>query len=148
MACEDWQRSAYFDETGMPWVVPSPNMPTLDTALVYPGMCLLEGTNLSEGRGTTRPFELVGAPFVDGRALAEELERLDLPGVVFRPCFFKPTFHKWVGQVCGGLQLHVVDRQRFASYRTGLAVRRRPPLVAQRAQVAHRHLRVPSRCRP
>ncbi len=120
--CKGWRRAQYFDETDLPWVLPSPNMPTLDTAIVYPGMCLIEGTQLSEARGTTRPFELVGAPWVDGRALARALEALDLPGVVFRPCSFRPTFHKFGKESCGGVQLHVTDRQAFLSYRTGLAV--------------------------
>lgn len=121
-ACEGWSRSAYYDQCGLPWVMPSPNMPTPDTALVYPGMCLLEGANLSEGRGTTRPFELFGAPFIDGPRLAEELRRHDLPGVVFRPCVIEPAFHKFRGQRCGALQLHVSDRNAFEPYRTGLAV--------------------------
>jgi uncharacterized protein YbbC (DUF1343 family) len=122
VTCEGWERAAYFDATGLPWVMPSPNMPTLDTAIIYPGMCLLEGTNLSEGRGTTRPFELFGAPFIDGRRLAGELQGYDLPGVSFRPCFFRPTFHKFEDLTCGGLELHVTDRRQFLSYRTGLAV--------------------------
>jgi len=122
VACEGWRRSAYYDESDVPWVMPSPNMPTLDTAIVYPGMCLLEGTNLSEGRGTTRPFELFGAPFVDGRQLAIELARYDLPGVRFRPCVIEPTFQKFAGQRCGAVQLHVTDRRIFNSYHTGLAV--------------------------
>lgn len=121
-ACEGWSRSAYYDQCGLPWVMPSPNMPTPDTAMVYPGMCLLEGANLSEGRGTTRPFELFGAPFIDGPRLAEELRRHDLPGVVFRPCVIEPAFHKFRGQRCGALQLHVSDRNAFEPYRTGLAV--------------------------
>lgn len=121
-ACEGWSRSAYYDQCGLPWVMPSPNMPTPDTALVYPGMCLLEGANLSEGRGTTRPFELFGAPFIDGPRLAEELRRHDLPGVVFRPCVIEPAFHKFRGQRCGALQLHVSDRNAFEPYRTGVAV--------------------------
>jgi uncharacterized protein YbbC (DUF1343 family) len=99
--------------------MPSPNMPTRDTALVYPGMCLVEGTELSEGRGTTRPFELSGAPFVDSQALAEALA--DLPGLVPRPVVFRPTFHKWAGQPCGGVQLHVTDREAFRPYLTGVA---------------------------
>jgi len=119
-----WRRSDHFDETGLPWVLPSPNMPTPDTALVYPGMCLIEGTNVSEGRGTTRPFEIVGAPFVDGYRLAERLTGDRLPGVRFRPLTFRPTFHKLAGQVCGGVQLHVVDRRAFRPYRTGVAVLR------------------------
>ena len=122
VACEGWRRDQYYDATGLPWVMPSPNMPTLDTAVVYPGMCLLEGTNLSEGRGTTRPFELCGAPFIDGRLLAEALMALELPGVAWRPCFFRPTFHKFAGESCGAVQLHVTDRQAFLPYRTGLAV--------------------------
>jgi uncharacterized protein YbbC (DUF1343 family) len=129
--CEGWRRAAYYDACDLPWVMPSPNMPTLGTAIVYPGMCLLEGTNLSEGRGTTRPFELFGAPFVDGRSLAEELRRYDVPGVLFRPCVIEPTFHKFAGQRCGAVQLHVTDRQAFTAYRTGIAiligVRRRWP---------------------
>jgi uncharacterized protein YbbC (DUF1343 family) len=120
--CAGWRRAQYFDETGLPWVMPSPNMPTLDTAIVYPGMCLLEGTNLSEGRGTTRPFELFGAPFLDGRALAAELAGFGLPGVRFRPCVIEPTFHKFARQRCGAVQVHVTDRRAFDSYRTGLAV--------------------------
>jgi len=122
VACEGWSRSQYYDETGLPWIMPSPNMPTLDTAIVYPGMCLLEATNLSEGRGTTRPFELFGAPFVDGRALAAELGRSGIEGAVFRPCSIEPTFHKHARQICGAVQIHVTDRRRFDSYRTGLAV--------------------------
>ncbi|MDE0355183.1 MAG: DUF1343 domain-containing protein, partial [Deltaproteobacteria bacterium] len=122
VACDGWSRSAYYDECALPWVMPSPNMPTPETALAYPGMCLLEGTNLSEGRGTTRPFELFGAPFIDGDALARELRRHDLPGVRFRPCVIEPAFHKFAGRRCGALQLHVTDRRAFTPYRTGLAV--------------------------
>lgn len=122
IACEGWRRAQYFDETGLPWVLPSPNMPTLDTAIVYPGQCLLEATNISEGRGTTRPFELLGAPFVDGRALATELGRYGLAGVTFRPCVFQPTFDKHAGETCGAVQIHVTDRRSFDAYRTGLAV--------------------------
>ena len=120
--CEGWKRAEYYDQTGLPWIMPSPNMPTLETAIVYPGMCLLEGTNLSEGRGTTRPFELFGAPFIDGRLLAAELERENLDGVVFRACSIEPTFQKHARQPCGAVQIHVVDRARFDSYATGLAV--------------------------
>jgi uncharacterized protein YbbC (DUF1343 family) len=116
---QGWQRSMYFEDTGLPWIMPSPNMPTRDTALVYPGMCLVEGTELSEGRGTTRPFELSGAPFIDSQALAEALA--DLPGLVPRPVVFRPTFHKWAGQPCGGVQLHVTDREAFRPYLTGVA---------------------------
>jgi uncharacterized protein YbbC (DUF1343 family) len=119
-----WRRADHFDVTGLPWVLPSPNMPTPDTAWVYPGMCLLEGTNVSEGRGTTRPFEIIGAPFVDGHLLAQRLAAYDLPGVRFRPLTFRPTFHKFAGQSCGGIQLHVVDRATFRPYRTGVAILR------------------------
>lgn len=121
VACEGWRRGAYYDACGLPWVMPSPNMPTLDSAIVYPGMCLLEGTNLSEGRGTTRPFELFGAPFIDARALAEMLATYDLAGVRLRPCLIQPAFHKFAGQRCGALQLHVTDRRAFDAYRTGIA---------------------------
>ena len=117
-----WTRSQWFDQTGLPWVMPSPNMPTLDTALVYPGGCLFEGTNLSEGRGTTRPFELMGAPWVDPHRLIAELEKEDLPGVCLRPATFQPSFQKFAGQFCGGLQQHVVDRESYRPVRTGLAV--------------------------
>jgi len=119
-----WRREDFFDATGLPWVLPSPNMPTLDTALVYPGMCLLEGTNISEGRGTTRPFEIFGAPFLDGYRLADLLCADALPGVRFRPLSFRPTFHKFAGQVCGGVQIHVTDRGTFRPYLTGIAILR------------------------
>jgi uncharacterized protein YbbC (DUF1343 family) len=122
VACEGWRRSDYYDQTDLPWVMPSPNMPAVDTAVVYPGMCLLEGTNLSEGRGTTRPFELFGAPFIDGRRLADELSRYGLRGALFRPCAFQPTFDKFAGRYCGAVQIHVADRRTFEPYRTGIAV--------------------------
>jgi uncharacterized protein YbbC (DUF1343 family) len=115
-----WRREMTFEETGLPWVMPSPNMPTVDTAWVYPGGCLVEGTNLSEGRGTTRPFELVGAPWLDPWRLAGDLEKERLPGVRFRPTYFTPTFQKHAGRLCGGVQVHVTDRRRFASYLTYL----------------------------
>jgi uncharacterized protein YbbC (DUF1343 family) len=117
-----WHRAHYFDETALPWVSPSPNMPTLSTAIVYPGMCLLEGTNLSEGRGTTRPFETFGAPFIDAWALADDLNRLRLPGAVFRPVEFQPVFQKFAGQVCAGAFLHVTERRLFRPVLTGIAV--------------------------
>lgn len=119
---EGWIRDMYFDGTRLPWVLPSPNMPCLETAIVYPGSCLLEGTNVSEGRGTTRPFEFSGAPWVDPAALVAELNRLDLSGVVFRPTHFCPTFHKWSGDLVGGVQIHVTDRRAFRPFRTGLAL--------------------------
>jgi uncharacterized protein YbbC (DUF1343 family) len=129
VSCEGWQRHQFWDETGLPWVMPSPNMPTPDTALVYPGQCLIEGTNLSEGRGTTRPFELCGAPWVDGERVVARLAAHELPGVVLRPVTFRPTFHKFAGRTCGGVQLHVTDRATFRPVRTGLAL-----LAALRAE--------------
>jgi uncharacterized protein YbbC (DUF1343 family) len=118
---DGWSRDMFYDQTELPWVMPSPNMPTLDTALVYPGMCLVEGTELSEGRGTTRPFEIAGAPWVDGYALAEALAKDDLPGVLFRPLGFFPMFQKHGGTSCGGVQIHVTDRRAFRPYLTGVA---------------------------
>ena len=115
-----WRREMAFEDTGLPWVAPSPNMPTVDTAFAYPGGCLVEGTNLSEGRGTTRPFELVGAPWLDPFRLAKQLSRERLPGVRFRPTFFTPTFQKHAGAVCGGVQVHVSDRRRFPAFLTYL----------------------------
>jgi uncharacterized protein YbbC (DUF1343 family) len=115
-----WRRSMWWDETGLPWVIPSPNMPTVSTATVYPGMCLIEGTNLSEGRGTTHPFELFGAPWLDPFKLAERLNAIGLPGIRFRPHYFLPTFQKHAGKVCGGVELHVTNRAEFEPYRTGL----------------------------
>ncbi len=120
--CEGWRRGMSFRETGLPWVLPSPNMPTVETALVYPGQCLIEGTNLSEGRGSTRPFELCGAPGVDAVALAGRLNDERLDGVVFRPAWFTPTFQKHAGRLCGGVQLHVTDAVAFRPVRAGLAV--------------------------
>ena len=119
--CQGWRRRFLFAETGLPWVQPSPNMPTPEAALVYPGMCLLEGTNLSEGRGTTRPFHLLGAPWLDGRQLAADLTAERLPGVRFRPAGFTPTWDKHAGQVCHGVELHVHDPEAFRPFRTGLA---------------------------
>ncbi len=122
VACDGWHRASYFEQTRLPWVLPSPNMPTPETAVVYPGMCLIEGTILSEGRGTTRPFELVGAVGIEPRALAARLAGESLPGVQFRATWFRPTFQKFAGQNCGGVQLHVTDRSVFQPVRTGLAV--------------------------
>lgn len=108
-----YKRSMYYDDTGLPWVMPSPNVPTLDTALVYPGMGLFEGTNVSEGRGTTRPFELIGAPWIDAEKLARAMNAEHLPGVRFRPAYFTPTFSKYQGQSCGGIEIYVFDRNTF-----------------------------------
>ncbi len=121
VACEGWRREQRFRETGLPWVLPSPNMPTPETALVYPGMCLLEGTNLSEGRGTTKPFELFGAPWLDGQRLADDLAGERLAGVRFRPASFVPTWDKHAGVRCQGVELHVHDPDAFRPFRAGLA---------------------------
>ena len=117
-----WRREMHFPETGLIWVMPSPNMPCYDTALVYPGMCLLEGTNLSEGRGTTRPFEIFGAPWLDGWELCSYLNRLNLPGVYIRPIQFQPTFQKYAGQICEGGFIHVTDRIAYKPVLTALAI--------------------------
>jgi len=120
---EGWKRDRYYEQTGLPWVLPSPNMPTVDTALVYPGMCLLEGTNVSEGRGTTRPFEIFGAPWIDANALCRRMNAFrQLEGVVFRPHWFRPTFNKHAQQLCGGAQIHVTDRRSFRPVRTALCI--------------------------
>jgi uncharacterized protein YbbC (DUF1343 family) len=119
---EGWRRDMYFDATGVPWVLPSPNIPTLDSAIVYPGTVLFEGTNVSEGRGTTRPFELLGAPWVDGEHFADALNRLDLAGVHFRPAVIEPTFHKHARTSCGGCQIHVRDRRTFNPVEAGVAL--------------------------
>lgn len=119
---EGWKRSMWFDQTGLPWVLPSPNMPTLETATVYAGMCLLEATNISEGRGTSRPFELFGAPWIRGEEFAAGLNALALPGVYFREAYFLPTFHKYAGETCAGAQLHITDRDRFFPFRTGVEI--------------------------
>ena len=110
---DGWRRSMYHDETGLPWVIPSPNLPTLDSAIVYPGAVLFEGTRVSEGRGTTRPFELIGAPWIDGERLADAMNARGLAGVHFRPAFFEPTFQKHAKMTCGGCQIHVLDRRAF-----------------------------------
>lgn len=121
IAMRGWHRDMRFDHTGLPWVMPSPNMPTCDTALVYPGMCLVEGTELSEGRGTTRPFELAGAPHLDGHRLATALAAMALPGVTFRPVVYTPTFQKHATRPCGGIQIHVTNPETYRPYRTGVA---------------------------
>ncbi len=120
--CEGWRRAMTWADTGLPFIPPSPNMPTPDTALVYPGMCLGEGTNVSEGRGTTRPFEQFGAPWLDAQALVDRLHAWDLPGVRFRPCGFTPTFDKYTGQSCNGAFIHVTDPDVFLPLRTGVAI--------------------------
>ena len=117
---DGWRRSMYFDGTGLPWVLPSPNIPTLDTAVVYPGAVLFEGALVSEGRGTNRPFEFIGAPWIDGERFAPALNARGIPGVTFRPVFFEPTFHKHAQTLCGGCQIHVTDRAAFAPMRVAI----------------------------
>lgn len=119
-AMERWRRDMSWPDTGLPWVPPSPNLPTPESCTVYPGMVLVEGTTLSEGRGTTKPFEMIGAPWVEPGALAARLAKAELPGVVFRPCHFEPTFQKHAGLLCGGVQLHVTDSQAFRPVRTAV----------------------------
>jgi uncharacterized protein YbbC (DUF1343 family) len=120
ITCRDWSRGAWWDKTGLPWVPPSPNMPTLETAAIYPGMCLIEATNLSEGRGTTRPFHLIGAPWVDAEVVTAELRILDLPGVACRATRFRPQFGKHAGRICSGVELHVTDRGALEPVAFGL----------------------------
>jgi len=119
---EGWKRDMWYDKTGLPWVFPSPNMPTLDTAAVYPGQVFLEGTNVSEGRGTTRPFEVFGAPWIDGNELTRRLNDLRLPGVTFREQWFNPAFSKFKGELCGGAQIHVTDRNAYRPLETTLHI--------------------------
>lgn len=119
---EGWRREMWHDETGLEFVMPSPNMPSVETAAVYPGTVLLEGTEISEGRGTARPFEIVGAPYIDPFELAELLSAENLPGVLFRPLRFQPTFNKFAGQLCGGIQIHVMDRREFKPFLAGVAI--------------------------
>ena len=120
---QGWQREMYFEETGIPFVLPSPNIPTIEAEVVYPGAVLFEGINVSEGRGTTKPFELIGAPWVkDPEAFSRRLNGLAIPGVFFRPHAFEPTYHKHAKTLCGGCQIHVTDRTTFPSVETGIAM--------------------------
>jgi uncharacterized protein YbbC (DUF1343 family) len=121
IAMEGWERGLWFDETDAPWVMPSPNIPTPETAVVFPGTVHFEGTQISEGRGTTRPFELIGAPYILAEEYARQLMRLGLPGVHFRACGFQPTFQKHKGETCGGVQIHVKDRHQFEPVIAGIA---------------------------
>ncbi|HEV2127292.1 MAG TPA: DUF1343 domain-containing protein [Thermomicrobiales bacterium] len=116
----NWERDMWFDEMGLPWVQPSPNLPTLDSVTLYPGTCLIEGTNISEGRGTARPFEYIGAPWIDPYRLAEDLERRNLPGLAYRPAFFSPVFSKHAGEVCGGVQVYALDRKALRPVELGI----------------------------
>ncbi|MDR2349648.1 MAG: DUF1343 domain-containing protein [Deltaproteobacteria bacterium] len=120
--CRDLERDWHFGETGLPWVAPSPNMPSPETALAYPGTVIFEGTGLSEGRGTTEPFLVVGAPYVDPDEFARALRDMKLPGVAFRECFFLPNFQKWAGSVCGGAEIRVTDKKSFKPWLTGLSI--------------------------
>lgn len=122
ITAEHWDPTLYFEHTGLPWVLPSPNMPLVETAVVYPGQVILEGTNLSEGRGTTRPFEIFGAPFVDPESLLESLNEECVRGAVLRETYFTPTFNKWSNLACRGFQIHVVNRDEFRPYRAALAL--------------------------
>jgi uncharacterized protein YbbC (DUF1343 family) len=122
IAMEGWTREMYWDATGLTWIISSPNIPTFDTTTVYPGAVLFEGTNVSEGRGTTRPFELIGAPWVIAEPFADALNRRELPGVFFRPALFEPTFHKHAKQGCGGCQIHMRDRWTFRPVEAGVAL--------------------------
>ncbi len=122
MPMEGWRRDMYFDATGLTWIISSPNIPTVDTTTVYPGGVLFEGTNVSEGRGTTRPFELVGAPWVAAERFADAMNRRDLPGAFFRPALFEPTFHKHSKSACAGCQVHVLDRKTFRAVEAGVAL--------------------------
>ena len=119
---ENWTRTEWFDETSLPWTLPSPNLPTLESATVYPGQVIIEGTNLSEGRGTTKPFEFFGAPWIEGFVLTKKLNALNLPGVKFREVYFTPTFSKFSGTNCGGCQLYVTDREKYQSVATTLTI--------------------------
>ena len=117
-----WKRKMLFDNTGLPWIMPSPNMPTPDTAVVYPGMCLLEGTNLSEGRGTTRPFEIFGAPFIDTAGVFGAMGNKGIKGAILRPVVFEPVAGKWANTPCCGFQIHVTDPAAFRPYRTSIQI--------------------------
>ena len=132
LPCVGLNRTTWFDHTNLPFVPPSPNLPTLDSCTVYPGMVLLEGTNLSEGRGTTRPFEMFGAPYLDPHALAEAMNSLKLPGVAFRACSYEPTFQKHADSMCGGAQIYVIDREAFRPVETAVSILRAVKQLASR----------------
>jgi uncharacterized protein YbbC (DUF1343 family) len=122
VAMEGWRRDMYFDDTDLTWIISSPNIPTFDTTVVYPGTVLFEGTNVSEGRGTTRPFELIGAPWIVAERFADAMNRRDLPGVFFRPAVFEPTFHKHAARPCAGVQIHPLDRETFRPVESAVAL--------------------------
>jgi len=119
---DGWERGFWYEQTGLPFVMPSPNIPTVDTCVIFPGTVHIEGTEVSEGRGTTKPFELIGAPYIDPVVLKRELDKLDLPGVEFRSTYFQPTFQKHARVTCGGVQIHMTDREALLPVITGVAV--------------------------
>jgi uncharacterized protein YbbC (DUF1343 family) len=119
---QDWNRNMFFPDTGLPWVLPSPNIPTWESAMLYPGMVLLEGTNISEGRGTTKPFEIFGAPWIDPDRFVRLLSSQGLGGVTFRPVIFQPTFDKYAGRVCGGSQIHITDKDSFRPVKCAVSI--------------------------
>jgi uncharacterized protein YbbC (DUF1343 family) len=119
---DGWRRAMWYDETRLPWVLPSPNIPTAETTIVYPGAVMFEGTNVSEARGTTKPFEIIGAPYIEPYKLIDTLANDNLTGVFFRPVHFQPTFHKYAGEICGGVQIHVLDREAFKPVKTSIAI--------------------------
>lgn len=119
---ENWKRSMYYDETGLPFIMPSPNMPTIETSIVYTGTTIFEGTNISEGRGTTRPFEIIGAPWLDAFKLADDMNNMKMDGVHFRPVYFTPTFSKQKDLLCRGVELHITDRKVFKPVKAGISL--------------------------
>lgn len=118
----NWKRNMFFDDTALQWILPSPNMPSLEAAFVYNGTCIFEGTNISEGRGTTKPFEFIGAPWLDGYKLSDKMNALNLPGVKFRPVYFEPFFSKHAGELCSGVQVHILDRKKYKAVKTGISL--------------------------
>ena len=119
---KNWDRSMYYDDTGLPWVAPSPNLPTLQSAIVYPGTCMFSGTNVSEGRGTTQPFELIGAPWINALELSTVMNQKALPGAYFRPAYFTPTFYKYKNELCNGVQIHITNRKQYKPVKTALTL--------------------------
>lgn len=117
-----WDRRMFWEDTGLPWIMPSPNLPAFDSAAVYPGQVIWEGTNISEGRGTTKPFEIFGAPFINPRELKENIKKRKLEGFILRDIFFQPAFHKWSDSVCGGFQIHITDIRKYRPYFTSLCI--------------------------
>ena len=137
---KNWDRNSYYDDTNLPWIAPSPNMPTVKTAVVYTATCIFEGTNLSEGRGTTTPFEVIGAPFINPFELADALNSLNLPGVHFRPAYFTPSFSKHANKQCGGVQVHVTNRDEFQSVFVGFAMFKTIKNMYKEFEITNGHL--------